>query len=133
MTTKQLMKALVRHVAEEVRTGKVSVQREQAATAAFRDAITARIKRLIEEKRRTQRNTVTADNLNSYLDGFAAKEVQDESWGDVGKAIASGIAHAIGDGLGVDARKIVGLVKAFRRKKPAQKATLSKAPKKTVK
>jgi hypothetical protein len=90
-------------LARIVSKGKASLEEQAAVKQAFHELMTSRVKRVIAEKRRTQRNTVTADNLNSYLDGFpAAKAAQqdeteevEETFGDGMKAIASGIANVV--------------------------------------
>jgi hypothetical protein len=129
-------------VAKIVTRGRESLEEQQAVKQMFHELMTARIGRAVSEMREAQRKTVTADNLNCYLDGFAAsKEAQQdgmvETFGDGMKAIASGIgnaaAGALADGTGVNLQRLGKLIKTFRRKKPAQKVTVSKVPKKKLK
>jgi hypothetical protein len=121
------MKALQRHIFEKVRTGKANLVKEAAAKATFENAITARINKLIEEKKQTLKEN---GYLWDYVDGF--NRATNESFLDglkaVGSAAGSAAAGAVSDGTGINLKKLAKVVRAFQKPKAKANFSVSKVP-----
>jgi hypothetical protein len=124
------MKALTKHIAHKVATGKESLITREAVRESFQNAMGERVARIIKEAANLQRK----EGLPHYLDCYAghtaaaeAQRAQDEGVLDavkhVGKEVASGIAK---DGFGISTKAIGRVVRALRKRKP--KVTVSKVP-----
>jgi hypothetical protein len=126
---KNLMTALNRRIAEKIRTGQESLARQKAVKEAFAQALAERLRPMIAEMVCIQKEQA----IPHYLDCCAKHTKQDESFAAGLAAIGAAVGHttvqAIGNGLGVDTKRLGRIVKAFRRKKPSQTVAVSKAPK----
>src|SRR3977135_274535 len=105
-TTKILMKALTKHIANKVTTGKESLVHQEAVRQAFRESMSERIVPMIKAAADLQRK----EGLPHYLDCYAkhmAAQQQHETFLDgvkaAGSAIGNVAAGAVADGLGVNA------------------------------
>jgi hypothetical protein len=120
-TTKTLMKALTKHIAHKVATGKESLVHREAVRQAFRESMSERIAPKIKAAADLQRKEGLPHYLDCYAEHTAAQQ-QDETFLDGVKAVGSGLGsvagRAVADGTGVNIKKLDGVVRAFRRKKP---------------
>jgi hypothetical protein len=127
-TDKILIKALARHVAEIVIKGKENLIKKRLAKEAFQNTMKERLKPILQETRRIQRE----EGFPHYLDCVATHKKQDENYAAglaaIGGALGHATVRAIGDGLGVPTKRLGNIVRAFRRKQPAQKPSISKVP-----
>jgi hypothetical protein len=127
-STKVLMKTMTAHIAKKIATGKADLQKDQQAKQAFRNTMKERLKPILEETRRIQRE----EGFAHYLDCVAGHKKQDENFAAglaaIGGALGHATVRAICDDLGVPTKRLGNIVKAFRRKQPAQKVSVSKVP-----
>jgi hypothetical protein len=119
--TKTLMKALTRYIANRATTGKESLVHQEAVRQAFRESMSERIAPKIKAAADLQRKEGLPHYLDCYAEHTAAQQ-QDETFLDGVKAVGSGLGsvagRAVADGTGVNIKKLGGVVRAFRRKKP---------------
>ena len=130
-TTKSLMKALTKHIAHKIITGKESLVHQEAVRQAFRESMSERIAPKIKAAADLQRKEGLPHYLDCYAEHTAAQQ-QDETFLDGVKAVGSGLGsvagRAVADGTGVNIKKLGGVVRAFRKKKAKPKFTTSKVP-----
>jgi hypothetical protein len=115
------MKALTKHIAHKVATGKESLIHPEAVRQAFRESLSERIAPKIKAAADVQRKEGLPHYLDCYAEHMAAQQ-QHETFLDGVKAVGSGLGsvagRAVADGTGVNIKKLGGVVRAFRRKKP---------------
>ena len=115
------MKALTKHIGHKVATGKESLVHREAVRESFQNAMSERIAPMIKAAADLQRKEGLPHYLDCYAEHTAAQQ-QDETFLDGVKAVGSGlgsvVARAVADGTGVNIKKLGGVVRAFRRKKP---------------
>jgi hypothetical protein len=132
-TTKTLMKALAKHIAAKVTTGRESLAHQEAARQAFRESMSERIAPMIKAATDLQRKEGLPHYLDCYAGHTAAAEAQqahDENFLDAVKHVAKGVASGIAqDGLGINTKAIGRVVRALRKKKP--NVIVSKVPTRT--
>jgi hypothetical protein len=125
------MKALTKHIALKIITGKESLVHQEAVRQAFRESMSERIAPKIKAAADLQRKEGLPHYLDCYAEHLAAQQ-QHETFLDGVKAVGSGlgsvVARAVADGTGVNIKKLGGVVKAFRKKKAKAKFTTSKVP-----
>jgi hypothetical protein len=130
-TTKTLLKALTKHIASKIITGKESLIHQEAVRQAFRDSMSERIAPMIKAAANLQRKEGLPHYLDCYAEHTAAQQ-QDEGFLDSIKSIGSGFGsvavRAVADGTGVNIKKLGGVVRAFRKKQAKPKFTTSKVP-----
>jgi hypothetical protein len=72
-----------------------------------------------------ERQQINRELLNSYLAGFAPKEVE-ETWGGIARTVGNTLAYTVADGAGIKLKR--PLFRALKTVNKKKKAAASKVP-----